>query len=220
MNFLELVQALQEESGSGSATISTIVGVTGETLRLRNWISRANHTIQTRYADWRFLYAEASTIVTGIGTADYALPSTLNLLNKRSFKRDGVTLDDVYEYKVEDFPTASTGTPHDVYLLQGGNIRLWPTPDAAYTITYDYWTTPVALDATDNTDVSIIPAQFHPTIVYLALSYYANYEDAKEIKVQAQEGLLEWMPRLEAHQLSGHQEGSVADNNEIVIIAE
>lgn len=221
MDFLSLVQALQEESGTSSATISSLAGVTGEALRLKNWVRRANLAIQSKYTNWNFLFVDADVIAsTGIGTADYAAPNDINQWDRASFKIDGVRVDEsnVLTYTPSEFPDAQSGTPTRVYIMPDKSLRLWPTPASALDVVAAYWKVPVDLSV--NADVSLIPAQFHPLIVYEALRYYANWEKAEEIKAQALEGIAEWMPRLEASELPDKQAITRSDGNMIQIIAE
>lgn len=220
MNFLQLVQALQEESGSGGQTISSLANVTGESLRLKNWIRRANLAIQSQWVDWKFLWVEGASITTGAGTQDYAAPaSTVNVWDRKSFKVDGEWMEPLLEYDATTFPISpGSGKPTQAYLLPSRQLRMEPTPNAAYTVTADYWRTPA--DLTDNSDVSLIPEPFRMVIVYQALMYYANWERAEEAKQHAREGLELWYPMLQARELPNHQRGTVSNGNDIQVVAE
>lgn len=224
MNYLQKVQALQEESGSGSSQISTVVGVTGEILRLKNWIDTADLTIQSQYVDWKFLWREGAPIVTGIGSSDYVGPENLNVWDFESLKIDGQKLSDVQYYETENFPTsASAGRPTSVFVLPNNRLRLYPTPDAAYTITADYWAVPQSMKLTTPQDTaqSVIPSQFHRVVIYTALQMLAKWENAPELANLAQDGIEQWYPKLEAHQLPGqHQMGTRADGNFFTIVTE
>ncbi len=224
MNFLELVRALQFESGAGNAPVGTVVGQVGEAKRLVDWIRQANYRIQTMYVDWKFLRSQLlPTFLTGIGEQDYAPPDDLNWWNTKSFKIDGIIIP-VDEFRPElyldDLPT--DGRPSRATILDNNFLRVDPTPDDAYRIEAEYFIRPVDLDpdlVDANLQISLIPEQFHWLLVYEGLRYYANYENSQDSKTQAMEGIQLWMPRLEAHQLRGSQPGSIADGNEIVIRA-
>lgn len=221
MDFLTLVQALQEESGSGGSAITTIVGATGETLRLRNWIARADLAIQAQFTDWKFLHVEDDSTTTGSGTADYAAPSDLRAWDRDSFRVEASLVDRAVEWNIRDYPLpTSSGQPSEIFILPDNQLRVHPVPDGAYTILGNYWKKPVQLDSTDDTDTPQIPTEFHPLIVYVALSYYANWEQAPEIKRQAQEGYDFWWPLLVASQAPHHSEGTMSSGNNIVITAE
>lgn len=224
MTFLELVRALQFESGAGNAPIGTVVGQVGESKRLVDWIRQANYRIQTMYVDWKFLRSELlPTFLTGIGERDYAPPDDLNWWNKKSFKLDDNILT-VDEYRPEFYPdfAVPTGRPSRATVLDNNFLRFNAIPDAAYLVEAEYFIRPVDLDpdlVDANLQISLIPEQFHWLLVYEGLRYYANYENSQDAKTQALEGIELWMPRLEAHQLRGSQPGSIADGNEIVIRA-
>lgn len=224
MNFLQLVNQLQFESGAGNAPLTTVIGVSGESKRLVDWVRQANMRIQTMYVDWKFLRSQLEpTFITGIGIQDYAAPEDHNYWNLKSFVIDDIDVSAVEFHPLTDrFQRTGTGRPDKVVILDNNQLRLWPVPDAGYLVEAEYFIKPVDLDPEDtdaNAQLSLIPEQFHWLIVYDALRYYANYENAPEIMNQAREGIALWMPRLEAHQLRGSQVGTIADGNEIVIRA-
>ena len=87
------------------------------------------------------------------------------------------------------------------------NVCLAAIPDAiGYTITGRYWTQPVAL--VNDTDVPAIPDQYHMLIVYWALSKYAGYEAAMEVKQEALENKGKLLSALESDQLPSMYLGS------------
>jgi hypothetical protein len=221
MNLLQLVQALQEESGSGNQRITSIASAAGETLRLVNWIIRADLSLQSRFWDWRFLWAEAaSPITTGTGTSTYAAPSDLKVWNRDSFYLDGQWISDVRDYDVRDFPRdGAQGVPSTIFIMPNNQIRLYPTPDDAYSLMFEYYRKPVEMPIA-NTSESIIPHHFSYAIVYLALSYYATFENAQDAMAKAQQGIAEWLPKLEADQLPNHIGGTQSNGYDFAIRAE
>jgi hypothetical protein len=224
MNFLQLVNQLQFESGAGNAPLTSVIGQTGETKRLVDWVRQANIRIQTMYVDWKFLRSQLEpTFITGIGMQDYAAPDDLNYWNMKSFVLDDIDIRATEYHPIDDrFQSNTIGRPDKVSVLDDNQLRFWPVPDGGYLVEAEYFIKPVDLDpmvVDANSQISLIPEQFHWVIVYDALRYYANYENAPEIMNQAREGIALWMPRLEAHQLRGSQVGTIADGNEIVIRA-
>jgi hypothetical protein len=227
MNFLQLVQQLQLESGAGNAPITNVSSQIGEGRRLVDWISSANLRIQSMYVDWKYLRSELpDTYQTGIGQQDYAPPDDLNYWNKKSFIVDDIDIP-AFEFRpridrLNRNDDTDEGRPNTVAVLDNNQLRFYPTPDDAYVVEAEYWVRPIDLDptATDaNSQISLIPEQFHWLIVWEGLRYYANYENAEDSKAQAMEGIALWQPKLEAHQLRGSQDGTVADENVIVIRA-
>jgi len=99
-------------------------------------------------------------------------------------------------------------------------LRLDQTPDAVYTITFDYWAKALNfISSTENDpDTTLIPERFHQAIVGKAMTYYAMYEDAPEILQRGQDKYSEWMPQLESNQLPGDRHmNSTAEGNDMVI---
>lgn len=221
MNLLQKLIHLQEQSGSGNQTVTTVTGLTGEALRLLNWVIQADLAIQSEVTDWKFLWkAATSPITTGAGTRDYPAVSDLNVWDRESFCINGEFLPKAEDFNRQTFPkTAASGPPSQVFIMPDNSIRLYPTPDQAYEIEYDYWRKPVEMPV-DNDSASVIPSQFHWAIVYEALNYYATFEDAPEAAEKAKIGLQTWYPKLEASQKPNHGYGTVSDGNNIEVIAE
>jgi len=220
MNLLQLVQALQRESGTGNQAISSVASLSGESLRLLNWVLQADLTIQSLVYDWLYLWVgDATAVTTGIGVNTYAGPSDLNVWDRESFFIDGTAVSVVEDFDRSTFPrTAATGKPNSIYILPNNQLRVYPTPDAAYDITFDYWKKPVQM-AVANTSESVIPSQFRYAIVFEALSYYATFENAQEAMAKASQGISTWLPKLEAHQKPGHQGGTLSNGYDFAIQA-
>jgi hypothetical protein len=80
-----------------------------------------------------------------------------------------------------------------------------PVPDAVYNFTGNYWKKPVQLDVTDDDSTSLIPSDFHMTILGRAMVLYGNYEGAAEIKQQGSEIYGEFFARLFDDQMPQEQ---------------
>jgi hypothetical protein len=221
MNLLQMVQALQEESGSGNQRITSIANATGETLRLVNWIIRADLVIQSKFWDWKFLWRESTQpLTTGAGTATYAGPADLKVWNRKGFYLDDQWIADVQDFDSLNFPRGlSAGQPSAIYIMPNNQIRFSPTPDDAYDLTYEYYRTPYEMPIA-NASEPLIPAHFRYAIVFLALSYYATFENAPDAMSKAQQGIAEWMPKLEADQLPNHLGGTQSNGYDFAIRAE
>ena len=72
-------------------------------------------------------------------------------------------------------------------------------PLAGYTITGDYYTVPIAFAA--DADVPSLPPQYMMAIVYLAEQYYAAFENASEVFVDAERHYKRVMNKMESHRL-------------------
>ena len=92
------------------------------------------------------------------------------------------------------------GFPSRVIIMPDDDLMFEPVPDGAYTILADYYLKPTRMAAND--DISLIPEEYHDNAVLgRALMFYANFEDAPEIRSQGQELYGEGIAELENHQL-------------------
>jgi len=220
MTFLELCEALRRECSVAGDGPSTVISQTGEYLRLVEWIKRADKEIQGKYVDWNFLWAQ-TTLATIASTQDYTLPAEVGKVDVDNVYITVSSVMSQMDYLPwEDYdPTESYGSNRDPYeftILPNGKLRCLPTPDDAYTITYNYWLKPAELDDTDDDAESVIPSQYHDLIVYRAMMFYANYENAPEVMAQGGQGYGELMQQLEQDQLPNRY-GRFAQTNDIVI---
>lgn len=221
MNRLELVQKLVRLGDIASSGPSTTEDQTGDMLKAVNYIDDAYSRIQNMYNDWRFLWGSATLNLTG-GTALYAGATSLKRwplaqLGGKSriyYDNEPMEVRDWEDYIPDS--TLSSGPPEYFVIRPDNQLLVVPTPDQAYTVTYDYYRNNHTLTAND--DEPLIPSDFHMAIVGQALKMYANFESAEEAKVQALEILDEFMPALMADQLPrGASTYGAAEAAEIVI---
>ena len=214
-NFLQLCQATRELAGLAGTGPTTTVAQTGELKRLVNWVAQSWIDIQNLHKTWNFLITDLSFTTTA-SKGDYTLAemlaSDLRMLDESSLRCqqtslgyqnrqfmdpwDWVHFRDLYRFNnlVEGRPTRFAVDP------QTKSLSLASIPDAAgYTITGRYWKKPVALVA--DTDTPIISSEYHMLIVYWALSKYAGYEAAMEVKQEAGENRAKLLSALENDQL-------------------
>ena len=76
------------------------------------------------------------------------------------------------DYSVSNAPSSITITPSD-------RLRVYPAPDAAYAITGDAFKVPQVL--TNDTDVPLMPSEYHMAIVWKALVDYAGFEESSPV---------------------------------------
>lgn len=223
MTFLELVQALWEESGSTGIApgVSTVVSQTGENLRLVNWVNRAWRDIQSMHPDWGWKRTSAS-FTTVAGQAIYPLGTGAGTVGVTA-----ATFSEWARYTGRTYLTA-TGTSSEAFLpymeyegwrntYQFGATRtansrpvqyaispakavcLGPVALAGYTVTLDYFSAPTDLTLDD--DEPDMPAEFHMAIVWRALMKYGAYEGAPDAYDHGKEEWKSWKARLEASRL-------------------
>lgn len=176
MNFLQLVRALRRETSTAGNGPTTTINQDGEMERLVEWINTAHNSVQTERVDWFFLWKQASQVVT---TRYPAKPDDHNVWDVKRFLLDGMPLDAI-EYCDYDVPLiVPVGRPSTAILMPDGSLMFDAVPDVAYTLQYDYYRTPKVL--TSDTDIPLIPEQYHRVILGDAMIRYADYESAPEI---------------------------------------
>ncbi len=234
--FLELSQALRREcsvAGDGPAAVTNQLNEYG---RLIEWVNSAHQEIQSRWFNWRFLWAEGSFstitdqgsyVLTDAGSmggsgnviADFANLAKYNPGSGRTGSKmwiGGTTQLHYIPWSDYDHTAyTSTGKPTAFTIKPNGSFAYLPTPDSAYAITFEYYQTPTVLAA--DADESPIPNRFQSIIVARAMIYYGNYEDAPEIKTAGLERYKEILDQLEADQLDNSSEYRHSTNNDIVI---
>lgn len=224
MTFLEICQRTRELAGIAGTGPSTTIGQSGELLRLVHWVQSSWIDIQNLHKSWNFLLNDLSFETTA-GKGDYTLANigapNLRLLDSSSLRCQQTSMGYVNRQYMEAWDWHQF---RDTYrfnnLVQARPIRfavdpkdkslsLASIPDAGgYTITGRYWSKPVAL--TLDADVPSMPDEFHDLIMYMALSKYAGYEAASEVKSEALENKSRLLAALEADQLPDmYLEGSL-----------
>lgn len=207
MTFLELCQALSREAGLPGSGPSAVTGQTGEHGRLVAWIRDAWTEIQTKRENWNFLRGRDEFDTVASTNAYLPQSSGNDVVLQDSFvscylasaglsdekRLAPVHWDDFNgRYNIGD---VDEGRPTMFTINPAGQYVLYPTPDAVYTIGFDFTSLPVEL--TNSTDTPAIPERHHMTIVYLALTYYAEYEDDMSLYQVAQQQFNRRINRLE-----------------------
>ncbi len=202
MTHLEIVKELVRlASISDSGGPTTVVGQTGDYLKAVKYVASAHEEIQGMFFDWDFLWGSA-TLETSADLATYTGASDLGIWDVDRIYYGNLKLRRVVWQSY--IPEEASGTPAWFTIRPDNRILIGPTPDAAYTITYDYYKSPKVL--VGDGDVPDIPAQFHRVIVGRSLMLYGNFEAAPEAKVQGQELYMAYLEQLKAHQLARRQQ--------------
>lgn len=196
--FLEIVQRLRMECGIAGTGPTTVVGQTGEMLRLVNWASAAWFQIQSLHKDWLFK-RHSTSFPTVNAQATYTPnecnvdPGTFSRWVRDSFRCSVTATGLSSEVPMEWMPyewwrdTYQLGTmrtvytrPHQMTITPAKAIGLGPVPSAAYTIIGDYYTSPIRLVNDD--DIPELP-QDHDAmlIVYRAMMDYGTNQSAPEV---------------------------------------
>ena len=220
--FTALVAALHRECGA-AGTAPAVTATAGQDLRLVKWIVEADYIIQTMWTDWRFLWAQASVPTIGsqatLDSSDPSFPADLNYWDYATFMIDGDPLEVVEYFEIRgEVLDTNEGQPGRVIVMPDNSLKFEPVPDTVYTITADYYSTPVKLSS--GSDTSAIPVEFENAIIGRALILYANYENAEEAKIQGMEMYEEGKARLENSQLPNKQHSRYKQGARIEVIAE
>lgn len=181
--FLELCEKLREECGI-AGTISSVTGQTGMHARLIGYIQKANRKIQSRKANWKFLWNEWTPLLSTVVSGELTPPDGLAMFDQTSFWV-GAGTEDAFPLKYLDYRVwrdtvrrqyIDADQPTFVTIKPNGKVGISPSPSSDYTsltLTAEYWKRPVEL--VSDGQVSVIPVQFHSIIVALAKMYWAEY---------------------------------------------
>lgn len=214
MTFLQLASRLRQECGvSGSGPI-TVVGNSGQTKMLVDWIADADEEIQQEHNDWRFM-AGSFAIETVASNGSY-LPSaftpavtdwrdvrqnTVNVYQTTRANESRLRFMD-YQAWFDAYNTGEQTTGRPVYYTIGNDqsVKLGPIPDAVYIVTGEYQKT--ASRMTLDADTPIYPAEFHLLPVYLAMMKYGRAMAANEVYSDGERLYKKMLSRMKRTQLS------------------
>lgn len=204
MDFLTLAQTLRERAGIQGAqgSPSTVVGQTGEMLRVVNWINEAWMAVQ-RAHQWNWMEGDFSFDTTA-GTYVYA-PAACGLEAGTALRKWKPETFRAYllsagvqseQYLVEQ----DVDWFRDVYEFQGGQsgppqifairrrdraILLGPNPNGVYRVRGQYRRAAAPMTVANASTPTGLPDELHMLIVYQAMQYYAAYEAAPEVMEEA-----------------------------------
>jgi len=211
-DYLTLCQNMSRDIGIPGTGPSSVTNgsLSEEENAVVRYVKDADVDIQSRWFNWDFLWTEV-TLTPTPGTSTLTSPSDLGNWKLDSFVFSKGTNDyqeleymDWDDYNLEyKLGVIDSATP-EVFSVKPDNvIDLYPTPNAATTISAAYWKSPTAMSA--DTSESPIPSRFHKIITSRAKVYYAENEDAPEILAGALAEFEDLLDKLESDQLSGQK---------------
>ena len=210
MTFLELVQRLHQLSGASGSEPTSVLNQRGEAARLVNWVGDADYNLQARWLNWKFLHARTGSNFTLEERDKTAAPGDLKSWDVNTFFIRERTEDywqrmEPVEYEIwiqEQSPDTDTGFPAFVIVNPDNSLSFDVIPDAQYQFRADYYKKPVRMAA--DGDVSPVPEEYHPNVILGdALMFYADFDDANELRNRAQMLISGYRGQLEADQLPG-----------------
>lgn len=224
--FLELCQNVMRESGiSSSGSLSGVVAQTGMNRIIVDAVQNANISIQGKFHDWRFLWAEwTQQLAVGANSGlynEYQVPAGFGEFERGyGATRIGVNPIRVFDYADVRVMARSVipGRPSALIVMPNGMARITPIPQAIATLVAEYYRAPLAMIA--NNEISLIPVMHHRAIETMALAYMtAHIEDMESHRRFMGEYQYE-MARLEASQLQGHISRTGGSNEDNMVMAE
>ena len=157
-------------------------------------LNEVNAAVATEH-DWPWLETSA-TLTTAAGTAAYSPPAgwmrTVSLQIPGYAPLDG---GDSRGSLDQRYPTSTTTGQPVSYVISGDQIRLYPTPDAVYSITHVYYQSETVLD--DGADNPLLPVWAQGVLMWGAAAalFRRTGQDARADEAQKQYD--RWLRRLQ-----------------------
>lgn len=191
--FMDLTNRLLRRINEVPISQSNFASASGMQAMSKDVINTAIQEITYAENKWPFNALSAAQLLT-INDHTYDWPANLTLVDWDSFlispsaalNIDGhplefVSRDWYIKYrKSEDDAVASGGisVPYAVYENHGYGFGITPTPDKAYTVTYDYWIGHT--DLVNYNSTSTIPSNYDEAIIQNALYHFYMFRDNSE----------------------------------------
>lgn len=185
-NFIDLTNEVLARFNEVPLSAGTFLSSRGFQTQCKNAVNDAINYINTREYSWPYNHeTHSETLVAG--TTRYTIPTTAKHVDYDTFRivkdealgSSGTTLR-ILDYKeylqksVEQEDTADAGgIPTHIFRTPDNNYGLYPYPDKAYTLKYEYYTYTTLL--VDANDVPTIPEQYRQVIVDGATAYSYQY---------------------------------------------
>jgi len=198
--FIDLSNLLLRRLNEVTMGQSDFAGARGVQAMAKDAINASIEQICQYEPQWPFAAVTTSQVLTQ-GTNDYSWPTDLKLVDWRSFiiaKDDALSVNsktllfisrDLWykDFREDDLNAGTAGLtlPKYVFEKHGSGFSVTPSPDKAYTVKFDYWSSNTALVSYN--DTSLIPTNFDDVIMQGALYHYYMFRDNTEQATQAEE---------------------------------
>lgn len=212
--FIELATRLRTECGV-TGTNTTVIGAAGEWGRLCNWVAQAWIEIQEEQPDWEWMRASC-TLNTVANDGEYS-PSDFGLTDFASWRKNSFRLyltsagvgsqwllpfkdyNSFRDYYLLSSRQTTYSRPSEMTIAPNQNILLGLAPDDIYTVTGEYYKTPMELTA--DSDTPEMPTRFHMMIVYKAMMSYGAFESAPEVYSRGEKQYRDMLAKLRMNQM-------------------
>ena len=167
-------------------TATNFTAARGYQIQCQNAVNDAINYINQREYGWPFSHATQTetlvasqtryTVPTGTQHVDY---ETFRISKDNTLGVDATTLrvldykEYVDKYIGQETSSGVGGVPNFVFRTPDNNYGLYPYPDKAYVLKYEFYSRPTALAAA--TDVPTVPEQFRQVIADGATAYAYQY---------------------------------------------
>ena len=185
-DFLGLTNEVLARMNEVVLTATNFTAARGYQIQCQNAVNDAINYINQREYGWPFSHATQSetlvasqtryTVPTGTQHVDY---ETFRISKDNTLGVDATTLrvldykEYVDKYIGQETSSGVGGVPNFVFRTPDNNYGLYPYPDKAYVLKYEYYSRPTALAAA--TDVPAVPEQFRQVIADGATAYAYQY---------------------------------------------
>lgn len=186
-DYLDITNEVIARMNEVSLTAANFTTARGFQIQCKNAVNDAINYINQREYGWPFNHStHTETLVAG--TTRYSLPANTKHVDYETFRivkdatlgSSGGTIR-VLDYKEyvdkyieqEDDTTIEGGIPVNVFRTPSNDYGLYPYPDKAYDIRFDYYSVPSVL--ANATDVPTVPEQFRQVVADGATAYAYQY---------------------------------------------
>lgn len=220
MNFLALVQAVAQESGTVSGTQpSSVLDQTGRLKKMVDFTANAWDLIQNLRHTWRFMRDDLEVTLSS-GTQRYTA-SALAVDNWAAWLTEddlmtiyrtsvGVSDEGVIPFlRWSEFRrryirgSQDNNRPVHYSISPAGELCFGPTPDDIFTVRGEYMVSPIRLEEDD--DIPACPVRFHNIIKHRALLLLAEHDEANINIATERVKYLELLGDMELDQLPLHE---------------
>lgn len=190
--FLDITNEVLEELNEVPLTSSNFASAVGFQTVAKNAVNKAIRDIQNQQWEWPYNH-QYNTQVLSPGVSIYALPNNCRSVDWDTFfveRNDALTnpqrgmwLDEIsyndYVQKYKEIVVAEDSSqyasPQAIFRTQGMEFGVYPIPDQAYTIDYEYWKTYSKL--VNYNDLSSVPDLFDYVVINGAMYYCYRFRE-------------------------------------------
>ena len=185
-DFLGLTNEVLARMNEVVLTATNFTAARGYQIQCQNAVNDAINYINQREFGWPFSHSTQTetlvasqtryTVPTGTQHVDY---ETFRISKDNTLGVDATTLrvldykEYVDKYIGQETSSGVGGVPNFVFRTPDNNYGLYPYPDKAFTLKYEFYSRPTALAAA--TDVPTVPEQFRQVIADAATAYAYQY---------------------------------------------